>query len=306
MPKIGFALPAYNEAGVLPDIMKVARRAEELGYDSVWVLDRLFWATQPKQRYSGTPDQPTWPRQFKTVGDPLTMLTAAAAVTEKLELGTSVLIFGHYQPVALARRLATLDAISGGRLKVGFGSGWSEDEHDAMGVDFHTRGKRADEFLDVLKGCLAEGPFSYDGQFFKVPEHVMLDPVQKPHMPIYLATFAPASMQRAAAKTNGWAPVNPMLPQLKEMHQGLRGMVAAAGGNPDEFKLILRANYALTPQPLDDRIPFIGSLEQIVEDYHTAVEAGADEIHFDPAGPDNDSTAAFYLQQMEIIKNALP
>src|SRR5687767_12987206 len=112
--------------------------------------------------------------------DPLDVLTFAAAHTSRIRLGTSVLVMGHHHPLTLARRAATIDVLSGGRLELGLGQGWSKDEHDAMGVAMADRAKRADEFLTVLKKAWTDDIVEFDGRFFRVPPSIIdLKPVQR-------------------------------------------------------------------------------------------------------------------------------
>jgi hypothetical protein len=111
--------------------LRVARAAEDLGYHSLWVFQRLFYALKPKNDYPPLPGQP-WPKSFERVLDPIVSLTWVAAVTQRVRLGASVLIMPYYTPVLLAKQLATLDLVSNGRLDVGVGLGWSEDEYDAV------------------------------------------------------------------------------------------------------------------------------------------------------------------------------
>src|SRR5262249_17623837 len=148
--RIGFALPQNGpEAG--PDALSaVAHRAEQLGYDSLWVLDRLLFPVNPQVPYPAGGDG-SLPELYKKVFDPIETLTFVAALTKRAGLGTSVLNLPWYNPVLLARRLTTLDILSGGRLRLGFGLGWSPDEYEAAGVPFKERGRRADEALTALK-----------------------------------------------------------------------------------------------------------------------------------------------------------
>lgn len=134
--RVGFFLPQIGPVGDARTIVRVAKRAEELGYDSVWVTERLFWPVEPQTSYYGNP----LPEVYKRIFDPIETLTFAAAHTNRVALGTSVLDIPFYNPVMLARRLTTLDVLSGGRLRVGFGLGWSKDEHDAMGTTMKGRG----------------------------------------------------------------------------------------------------------------------------------------------------------------------
>ncbi|PYR82930.1 MAG: hypothetical protein DMG18_13985 [Acidobacteria bacterium] len=147
--RIGFALPQIGPIGGPDAITRVARRAEELGFDSLWVLDRLLYPVNPRAPYPV--GDGTLPIKYKRVLDAIETLTFAAARTERIALGTSVLNIPWYNPVLLARRLATLDVLSGGRLRVGLGIGWSPDEYEAAGASWKTRGKGADERVSALK-----------------------------------------------------------------------------------------------------------------------------------------------------------
>lgn len=147
--RFGFALPQLGSAIGPEALDSVAKRAEELGFDSLWVLDRILWPVNPRAPYPI--GDGSLPAKYKSVLDPLETLTFAAARTSRVALGTSVLNLPWYNPVLLARRLTTLDVLSAGRLRVGFGMGWSPDEYEAAGSAWQGRGKRADELLQALK-----------------------------------------------------------------------------------------------------------------------------------------------------------
>src|SRR5262245_35380882 len=123
--RLGYTLPQLG-SGIGPEMVaRCARRAEDLGFDSLWVIERILWPSSPRKRYpSGDGSLPV---KYKQVLDPLETLTFAAAHTHRVALGTSVLDFPCYNPVLLARRLTTLDVLSAGRLRIGFGMGWSPD-----------------------------------------------------------------------------------------------------------------------------------------------------------------------------------
>ena len=161
-------LPQFGHAAGPDAIRRAARRAEALGFADVWVSDHVV---QPAAQ-----DYPS-PYLY----DPLLTLTWAAAATERIELGTSVLVVSQYHPVWLANATASLDALSGGRLKLAIGVGWSAAEFDALGQDFHTRGRRTDEILDVLHACWTTDPSSYRGDFYAFDD---LRVLPKPAHPI--------------------------------------------------------------------------------------------------------------------------
>ena len=144
--RIGFVLPQVGPAANPHAIVHVAQRAEALGYDGVWVTERLLYPINPQTPYPGTPDG-SLPEAYKRVLDPLETLTFAAAHTQRITLGTSVLDMPFYNPVVLARRLTTLDVFSGGRLRIGFGQGWSKDEYDAVGASRDTLRERFSQDL---------------------------------------------------------------------------------------------------------------------------------------------------------------
>jgi probable F420-dependent oxidoreductase len=187
-------------------LIKVARRAEELGYDSVWVLERLLWPLAPKEPYPAAPDGHL-PKTYQTVFDPIETLTWVAAHTTKVQLGTSVLVLPYHSPIQLARRIATLDVLSSGRVLLGVGAGWSRDEFEAAGTPFERRGARCDEFLRAMIELWTKDPVKFDGEFYHIPESkVGPKPVQRPHPPIYVAGFGQYTFDRAAKFGNGWNP----------------------------------------------------------------------------------------------------
>jgi alkanesulfonate monooxygenase SsuD/methylene tetrahydromethanopterin reductase-like flavin-dependent oxidoreductase (luciferase family) len=153
--RFGFALPQVGSAVGPEALVTVAKRAEDLGFDSLWVLDRILWPVNPRAPYPI--GDGSLPVKYKSVLDPLETLTFAAAHTRRVALGTSVLNLPWYTPVLLARQLTTLDILSAGRLKVGFGIGWSPDEYEAAGAMWQERGKRADELIQALKNDRSGG-----------------------------------------------------------------------------------------------------------------------------------------------------
>jgi alkanesulfonate monooxygenase SsuD/methylene tetrahydromethanopterin reductase-like flavin-dependent oxidoreductase (luciferase family) len=132
--KIGFGLPNIGPLRTHENILKVAERAEALGYDSLWTVERLLWPMKPQTPYPVTADG-SLPEGYKYSLDPLDTLTFAAARTKNIALRTSVLDMPYYNPVTLARCLTTIDVLSNGRLRVGLGLGWSQDEMDATNAD---------------------------------------------------------------------------------------------------------------------------------------------------------------------------
>ena len=301
--KIGFFLPQMGPAANVDSIVKVAKRAEELKYDSLWVTERLLYPTTPQTSYFGGP----LPDPYKRVFDPLETLTFAAAHTSRVTLGTSVLDIPFYNPVLLTRRLTTLDVLSRGRLRVGLGLGWSKDEYDATGAHVKTRGKRADEFIAVLRAIWTTDPAEFHGKYFQLPKSIIQPkPVQKPHPPIYLAAFSPGAMKRTAILGDGWMPVGMTVEQLKSTSTQLRSMVKEVGRDPASVKVIARYNFAVTAQPQGkDRAFFSGTLAQIKEDVAATKAYGPDELILDPTFSPDTHTEQDFLRNVEEIRKML-
>ena len=301
--RLGFALPNIGPIGTAEAVSRVAQRAEHLGFDSLWTIERLLYPVKPQTPYPATPDG-SLPQPYKHVLDPLEALTFVAAQTKTIALGTSVLDIPYYNPAMLARRLTTLDVLSGGRLRVGLGLGWSKDEMDAAGADMKQRGARADEFLHVLKAIWTTNPVEFHGKFYSVPRsYIYTKPVQQPHPPIYLAAFVPAAMNRLARQADGWNPVAIPVDGMAQMFAGLKQMAKQAGRDPSSLKMIVRAHLEITDKPLGkERKIFAGTLDQIKEDITACDKIGAHEVFFDPTFSPGGQSLDRWLTLMEQLR----
>ena len=277
--KLGVSIPNIGPVATPEAIKTVAKKAEAMGYNSLWTVERLLWPIDPKTPYPVTPDG-SLPEQYKYNLDPLDVLTFAAAVTTKIRLGPSVLDIPYYNPVTLARRLSTIDILSKGRLNVGLGLGWSPDEMEATGADIKVRGARADEFIQVLKALWTTDPSEFHGKFFSLSKsHINAKPVQKPHPPIYIAAFAPAALKRVASMADGWNPTGLSVEAMAQMFGAIKQVAEAAGRNPSELKMIVRGNLVLRDKPVEkDRPIFRGTPDQIRQDIAACEKIGADEV----------------------------
>jgi probable F420-dependent oxidoreductase len=299
MMRFGFALPQVGSAAGPEALVMVAKRAEELGFDSLWVLDRILWPVNPRVPYPI--GDGSLPVKYKSVLDPLETLTFVAAHTRRIALGTSVLNLPWYNPVLLARRLTTLDILSAGRLRVGFGIGWSPDEYEAAGVTWEERGKRADESIKALKKIWTTDPVEFQGKYYRIPKSVIgPKPVQKPHPPIYMAAFSPSALKRVGTEANGWFPAGIPLSGVGSIFDEIKSMAKNAGRDPSALELIVRANVEIHNAPIQKgRADFAGTLEQIAEDVTTARKLGAAEIAIDAQFSPGVETAKDLVACME-------
>jgi probable F420-dependent oxidoreductase len=301
--KLGCGLPTLGSLAGPDAITRTAQRAESLGYHSAWVADRLLAPVAPRSPYPATPDG-VLPEYFKRSMDPVEALTFAAAHTRRLTLGTSVLNMPFYNPVVLARRLATLDVLSGGRLRVGLGQAWSVDEMEAVGADPKERASRADEFIAVLKAMWGPDPAGFQGRHFRVARSVVnLKPIQSPHPPLYLAAYVPAALRRAAILADGWLPTGLPLPAIGQMAGQLRTLAREAGRDPAQLEVIYLAGGAqVTAAAVDDakRGLLTGSVAQVRGDLGRLADAGVTEVIAWSGG----ATVDAYLAGLERFREA--
>jgi probable F420-dependent oxidoreductase len=188
--RLGIHLPQFGRASSPEAITRAAVLAEELGYADVWVSDHV---AQPASQ--GYPS----PYLF----DPLLTLGWAAAATSRVGLGTSVLVLPQHHPLFLANALASLDRLSGGRLLIVGGVGWSEAEFVALGQDFHTRGRRTDEIIDILRACWRDDPVTFEGEFYRLDEMRVL-PQPAHDIPIWIGGRSEAAYARGTTRGDGF------------------------------------------------------------------------------------------------------
>ena len=205
-----------------------------------------------------------------------------------------------YHPVVLARRLATLDVLSGGRLRVGLGQAWSVDELEAVGAEPKARGERADEFIRVLKALWGPDPVEFQGRHFRVARSIVgLKPVQAPHPPLYLAAYVAPALRRAAALADGWLPSGVPLPALGQMVIQLRTLAREAGRDPARLEVIYLTGAQITDAALDDakRGLLSGSAAQIRGDLGRLRDAGVTEVIAWSGGGDARRTSSPGLER---------
>ena len=192
--KFGIALPIRRDFELDVHI-DMAKKAEELGFDSVWVSDHVV----VPDRYVG--------RFSKVFYDPFILLSAIAAQTRKVKLGTSVIILPYRNPIIVAKMIATLDILSEGRVIFGVGTGWMREEFDTLGVPHSERGRRTDEYIRIFKELWEKDEPRFEGEFFQFSNIKFYPkPFQKPHPPTWTGGGGKRAIKRAVQFGNGWHP----------------------------------------------------------------------------------------------------
>lgn len=241
--EIGVHLPTTQPAGVTAEALTTfAREAERRGVASLWVSDHVVIPHVTDVDYPGGGRNFPIPPHVPYL-EPVVALAAAATCTTRARLGASVFILGHRHPVVMAKMLASIDALSGGRLICGVGVGWWKQELDVLGVPFHARGRQADEALKVFKTLWTADRPAFEGEFFRFRD-VGFEPrpLQRPHPPIWVGGHSPGALRRVVALGDGWHATSRSHAEHREGMARLRATAEAAGRAMDSIEISLRFN----------------------------------------------------------------
>jgi probable F420-dependent oxidoreductase len=287
----GVAMPNFTRFPEMPSaqgLIEYGLQIEELGYESLWAWDHFLLGVDPN-----------FP-----IHEALTILTAVAARTSNIKVGTGVLVLPMRNPVILAKELATIDHISGGRLIIGAAVGWYKREFDAMGVEFSKRGKIMEQSLEIINRLWTEERVDGDYPPYHLRGAVLYPkPLQKPRPPILIGGYVEAVLKRAATKGDGWLTYYYTAASFAKNWAKIRGFAEATGRNADE--LISTNQLPICVGPRDRIEPamkhwlktewdyaswsestidsaIIGTVEQCVEQLQAHVATGIDRIIFVP------------------------
>lgn len=273
LPLLGFGLPVSGSWATPETMRHVARRAEELGYASLWTFQRVLFPLDAGLDPS-----------HRSVLDPVVALAHAAGHTERIGLGTATVCAPFTAPALLAKAMASLDVLSGGRLTVGLGMGWMPQEYAAAGVPFERRGARFEEYLHCLTAVWTQDPVEFAGEFFTVPRsHVDPRPVQRPHPPILLGGTAEPALRRAGRLAQGWIGSSRHdLSTIGWCVETVRDGAREAGRDPQAVRIVVRGVADLvTDDPGMQRRPFEGTREQVLDDLAGLGAQGVTEVFID-------------------------
>ena len=307
--KLGFALPHIGPIATGDNIRRASLEAEDLGYHSLWTNERVLLPLKQKSPYPVTADG-ILNREYHTVYEHLTVLTFASAVTSRIRLGVSVINIPFYNPVMLGRRVATMDQLSDGRVTLGVGLSWSEDECEVNNVPFKERGRIGEEAIEALKAVWGPNPVEYHGKYFDIPPSIIgPKPVQKPHPPLLMGAFVPKALDRAGRLADGFTGCCAPVEALISMMNTVKEAALARGRDADSLQFVMRCLVTRTDQPVEEegRSVTVGSWDQIRSDVRRMAEAGVDEAFFDVAfQPDVDDLTSYlgYMDKFRAILEA--
>jgi probable F420-dependent oxidoreductase len=287
----GLNLPSYGSVASPETILRVAEEAERIGLGAVWTFERLLRPVEPVS-YGGFAPPAPLPKSYATVYDPLETLSHLAARTSTIRLGTSVIAAPLHSPVILARRLATLDVLSGGRLVVGLGQGWMPQEFAVAGVPPEHRGARFAEHIAAMRAVWGPDPVRFHGEFYEIPDsEIGPKPVQPGGPPVLAGAVAPAAVARAAHLGLGLNPVVMSWEQLDHTVATFRRAAEDAGHDPASLPIVVRVNGSITAEPLDERAPLTGSVDQVLDDLSRVRSLGAAHVLWAMRTPPDEQLA---------------
>lgn len=293
----GLDVGTYGPLATPETIVGLAQLAESLDFSAVWLADHVVFPTRFASKY---PYSPTG--AFPTALDlpllePIAVMGVLAGATKRVRLGTAVLVMPYRNPVVLSRMLITIDQFSGGRVILGAGVGWLEEEFEVLDSPaFAKRGKATDEYLEIFKALCAGGPVGYQGETYRFADvHSSPGAVQQPHPPIVIGGVSNPALRRTARLGDGWLAVAIGPHRIRECLGKLKGYCEAEGRTLDDlsltYKIFLSIGEAKQGR-YDEREPGTGSPAQIIDDLKAIRDMGFGHIVFRYRGEGADAQMA--------------
>jgi probable F420-dependent oxidoreductase len=297
---LGFGAPVAGSWATPENLAEIARRAEELGYSSLWSFSRIL--------FPDAPGEDRLQSVYRSVHDPLVVAAFLAAITSRVRLGMAVINMPFYPPLVLAKALTSIDVVSHGRLDAGLGLGWSAAEFAAAGVDMARRGARAEEYLRCLRAAWTQDPVEFAGDFYQIPRGwVDPKPVQSPHPPILLGADSTAALARVGRLADGWISSSRTGPaRIAQSIATIRAAAETTGRDPTALRFIARAPLRLRAVNRVDDPALTGTADKIRAGIQEYFAAGATEVFLDVNYDEEVGTAeADPARSMEVARAVL-
>ena len=267
-------LPAYT---IDPAFM--AKKAEELGFDSIWYAEHPAVPVYSESSFPATGGDIPWTYSHFT--EPYIALARASAVTSTIKLGTGITLVPERHPLLLAKEVAALDLYSGGRFQFGIGTGWLREETEIFGGDFPRRWTQTREALDVMKLCWTEEEAEYHGKYYDFPPvRSFPKPTQQPYPPVLIGGMAPNVLKRIVAHADGWLPNRVSAQDIENSRKKLEALCAEAGRDPSSIEIVI---YGQAPDKAE---------------LQSLVDAGADSVVVKPEWVETEAEMGEQLERM--------
>ncbi len=283
--KIGIGVPQVTDG---PGLQRFARRAEELGFESILVGDHIFLPTGGTSQYPYTADGSFARPSEEPFLETMTLLGYLAACTETIRLGSTVVILPYRNPVVQAKMFASLDVLSNGRMICGVGVGWLEKEFDTLEVPYSQRGPMSDEFLQIFKVLWTEPDPEFRGKYYNISGiQFYPKPVQKPSIPIWIGGHTRKALRRTAIYGDCWHPTRQTPDFVARGLPYLRRQTEEAGRDPGSISISLKRSLHFTDIGLTEQAlvrtggAVIGTTQEVVDDVYYCRELGIDQLTYD-------------------------
>ena len=296
--KYGIILPNVGPLAHIDSLACIAQNAERLGYDGVFLSDHIAIPSDLRSAYPYRSDGRFPLAASDRILEPVTTLAYLAAVTTRLHLGFSVLVLPYRHPVLNAKMLGTLDVISNGRLILGAGVGWMQEEFAALDSSFDARGAVTDEHIALLKAFWTNPEPNVRGTHYSVAGVGMAPmPVSQPHPPIWTGGISPPALRRAADLADGWHGVRQSPTDVARVAARIGELRSSRGDDMGGFTMSLRAGLDITDESFGgtSRTPLRGSPDQVAGDLAEYQAAGLDYLVAEPRA----ATPEQLIEQLE-------
>jgi probable F420-dependent oxidoreductase len=250
--KFGVAFANIGPMTLPEGAAAIGQTAEAAGFDSLWTVEHVLVPVGYQSAYPYSPTGKMPGGEDFDIPDPLIWLTYVAACTSTIRLGTGILILPQRNPVVVAKEIATLDRLSGGRVELGIGVGWLEEEFDALGIPFADRGKRTDDHVAVLRALWAEGPASYSSEYTTFGDAYSRPRPTQANIPIVIGGHSKAAARRAGRIGDGFFPGRGSHEELAELLAVMRATAVEHGRDPDAIEVTASGEGALGSGALDE------------------------------------------------------
>lgn len=306
--QIGIVLPNLGPLATTDAMIAIAERAEAHGFADLWTSDHLVLPIESQTSYPYVRGANVRLDPRHPVIDPLIALAGLATRTRRIGLGVSVYLAALRHPIVAAKLVASLDRLSGGRVRLGVGAGWIPEEYEALGIDFARRGHVLDEHIDCMRALWSEEAPRFEGETWRVGNIGFEPKPVQPRLPVWIGGNSVAARRRAVARGDGWHVIDVPLPELEAGIADLRQRCREAGRDPGEIVVSMRAQVAISERPLPAEAkfaPLLGTREEIVRDLLRMREMGVGHVALWPAG--QDPTLERYLERVdELAREILP
>ena len=302
----GCHLPTFGPIATRGNVLAFARKMEALGYESLWASDHVVlpYTIKSKYPYNPTGQFPLPPTAAFL--EPLTTLALVAGVTERAQLGTTILVLPHRHPVLAAKMLATLDHLAEGRVILGVGVGWMREEIEILGGNYDRRGAWSDEAIRIMRVCWSQERARYGGEFFSFDEIGVVPQPPRKAIPIWVGGHTPRALRRVAELGDGWhAAFTPPDVFAGDIAR-LRAECEKVNRRFDDLAITLRVGLSFRDTPGGaDRKPLQGTPEQIVADIGRYRELGVGSFLLEARYRDLDDMVAIFERFAREIRPAV-